>query len=42
MKIRRGETMFPKIMGGMCETDWLEVGKDIKEILKSYKNELRL
>ena len=26
----------------LCETDWLGVGKDIKEILKFYKNELRL
>ena len=25
-----------------CETDWLEVDKDIEEILKFYKNELRL
>jgi hypothetical protein len=26
----------------LWETDWLGVGKDIKEILKFYKNELRL
>ena len=25
----------------LCETDWLGVGKDIKQILKFYKNELR-
>ena len=25
-----------------CETDWLRVCKDIKEILKFYENELRL
>ena len=27
---------------GLCETDWLEVSKDIREILKFYKNQLRL
>ena len=26
----------------MCETYWLGVGKDTKEILKFYKNEIRL
>ena len=26
----------------LCETDWLGVSKDIKEIQKFYKNELRL
>ena len=26
----------------LCETNWLGVSKDIKEILKFYKNELRL
>ena len=25
----------------MYETEWLEVGKDVEEILKIYKNELR-
>ena len=25
-----------------CETDWLGVGKDVKEILRFYKNELRV
>ena len=29
-------------MNRLCETDWLGVNKDIKEILKFYKNELRL
>ena len=26
------------IDGIVCDTHWLGVGKDIKEILKSYKN----
>ena len=26
----------------LCDTDWLGVGKDMKQILKIYKNELRL
>ena len=33
---------FTHCCNRLCETDWLEVGKDIKEILKYYKNELRL
>ena len=30
------------IGGIVCETDWLRVVKDIKELLKFYKNKLKL
>ena len=34
--------MVPHWWHRLCETDWLGVGKNINEILKFYKNELRL
>ena len=33
---------FTHLRNHFCETDCVGVGKDIKEILKVYKNELRL
>ena len=32
---------FTHWWNSLCETDWLMVGNDIKDILKFYKNELR-
>ena len=33
---------FTHLQNYLCETDWNEVGKDVKDKLKFYKNELRL